>query len=71
MVMSGVVAFLGKCSTAEKPWGWGMCLYRAVTSTVTMIALGGRGYERDLMTLSKWLVSFFICERRDLTVRWT
>ena len=34
-----------KCSRAERPWVWGMLVYREETSAVAMMVSGGRGLE--------------------------
>ena len=47
--------------------GWGILVYREVTSTVPMILLGGRRMERDYMISRKWLVSL-LQEGTDLTM---
>ena len=58
-----------KYSRAERPWVWGMLVYREETSTVTMMVSGGRGVGRDRIVSRKWLVSW-TWEGRDLTNSW-
>ena len=36
-----------KCSRAERPWVWGMLVYREETSTVAMMVIGGKEVGRD------------------------
>ena len=33
-----------KCSRAERPWVWGMLVFREETSTEAMMVSGGRGW---------------------------
>ena len=47
-----------KCSRAERPWVWGMFVYREETSTVAIMVSGGRRVGRDRIISRNWLVSW-------------